>query len=56
MFVSLSAVMLTLCEPFLDISSPKMDKIDAGYVLNKGGRVDFRWISLLLSHDMPGNM
>ncbi|CAM6096554.1 unnamed protein product [Calypogeia fissa] len=40
MFVCLSAVMLRLCEPFLDISSPKKDKIDAGYVLHRG-RVDF---------------
>jgi ubiquitin conjugation factor E4 B len=41
MFVSLSSVMLKLCEPFLDLSSNKKDRIDAGYVLN-GRRLDFR--------------
>lgn len=32
MFVSLSAVMLRLCEPFLDANLTKRDKIDAKYV------------------------
>jgi len=42
MFVNLSAVMLKLCEPFLDASSSKRDKLDARYVL-QGGRLDFRY-------------
>lgn len=42
MFVNLSAVMLKLCEPFLDASLSKKDKIDARYVL-QGGRLDFRY-------------
>lgn len=41
MFVSLSAVMLKLCEPFLDATFSKRDKIDAAYILYKA-RVDFR--------------
>ncbi|CAA6662959.1 unnamed protein product [Spirodela intermedia] len=32
-FVTLSAVMLRLCEPFLDATSQKIDKIDTRYVL-----------------------
>lgn len=32
MFVNLSAVMLRLCEPFLDANLTKRDKIDAKYV------------------------
>lgn len=39
-FISLSAVMLKLCEPFLDAAFSKRDKIDASYVLHKV-RVDF---------------
>lgn len=31
-FVNLSAVMLRLCEPFLDANLTKRDKIDAKYV------------------------
>lgn len=31
-FVTLSAVMLRLCEPFLDANLTKRDKIDANYV------------------------
>ena len=42
MFVSLSAVMLKLCSPFLDASSSKKDKIDIRYVF-QGGRIDFRY-------------
>lgn len=42
MFVNLSAVMLKLCEPFLDASCSKKDKLDARYVL-QGGRLDFRY-------------
>lgn len=42
MFLSLSAVMLKLCEPFLDASLSKKDKLDARYVL-QGGRLDFRY-------------
>lgn len=41
MFVNLSAVMLKLCEPFLDASHSKKEKIDARYVL-QGGRPGFR--------------
>lgn len=33
--------MLKLCEPFLDASSSKKDKLDIQYVLRKG-RLDFR--------------
>lgn len=32
MFVNLSAIMLRLCEPFLDGSLTKRDKIDSKYV------------------------
>lgn len=32
MFVNLSAVMLRLCEPFLDANLTKRDKIDPKYV------------------------
>lgn len=39
MFVSLSAVMLRLCEPFLDLT--KMDKIDPKYVFYST-RLDLR--------------
>jgi len=41
MFVSLSAVMLKLCDPFLDASLFKKGKIEASYVLQKG-HLDFR--------------
>ena len=34
--------MLKLCEPFLDASMSKKDKLDARYVL-QGGRLDFRY-------------
>jgi ubiquitin conjugation factor E4 B len=40
MFVSLSAVMLKLCDPFLDASLSKKGKIEASYVLQKG-HLDF---------------
>lgn len=39
MFVNLSAVMLRLCEPFLDLT--KMDKIDPKYVFYSN-RLDLR--------------
>ncbi|EFJ06900.1 ubiquitin-protein ligase, UFD2 [Selaginella moellendorffii] len=39
-FVNLSAVMLKLCDPFLDPPFTKMDKIDLNYVL-KNVRVNF---------------
>lgn len=41
MFVNLSAVMLHLCEPFLDANLTKRDKIDAKYVLNSS-RLELR--------------
>ncbi|KAG7986569.1 hypothetical protein I3843_03G087600 [Carya illinoinensis] len=41
MFVSLSAVMLRLCEPFLDVNLTKRDKIDPKYVFNSN-RLDLR--------------
>jgi ubiquitin conjugation factor E4 B len=41
MFVSLSAVMLKLCDPFLDASLSKKGKIEVSYVPQKG-RLDFR--------------
>ncbi|OAY80595.1 putative ubiquitin conjugation factor E4 [Ananas comosus] len=41
MFVNLSAVMLRLCEPFLDATASKREKIDPQYIFyNK--RLDFR--------------
>lgn len=51
MFVNLSAVMLRLCEPFLDANLTKRDKIDPKYVFN-GNRLDLRcilfpWLSVL---------
>ncbi len=39
---SLSAVMLKLCDPFLDASLSKKGKIEVSYVLQKG-RLDFRF-------------
>ncbi|RVW30459.1 putative ubiquitin conjugation factor E4 [Vitis vinifera] len=44
MFVSLSAVMLRLCEPFLDLT--KMDKIDPKYVFYST-RLDLRGLTAL---------
>lgn len=41
MFVNLSAVMLRLCEPFLDANLTKKDKIDPKYVFY-GDRLDLR--------------
>lgn len=41
MFVNLSAVMLRLCEPFLDANLTKRDKIDAKYVYYSN-RLDLR--------------
>ena len=53
MFVNLSAVMLRLCEPFLDANLTKRDKIDPKYVFNST-RLELRWarslsISFLLA-------
>lgn len=41
MFVNLSAVMLRLCEPFLDVNLTKRDKIDPKYVFY-GNRLEMR--------------
>eukprot|EP01018_Ginkgo_biloba_P036582 Gb_15414 [translate_table: standard] len=46
MFVNLSAVMLRLCEPFLDANMTKMDKIDPNYVL-RNGRIDVRGLTAI---------
>ncbi|KAI3500720.1 hypothetical protein L2E82_19321 [Cichorium intybus] len=46
MFVNLSAVMLRLCEPFLDANSTKKDKIDPKYVFY-GSRLDFKELTAL---------
>uniref|UniRef100_A0A7I4AYP6 RING-type E3 ubiquitin transferase n=1 Tax=Physcomitrium patens TaxID=3218 RepID=A0A7I4AYP6_PHYPA len=48
MFVSLSAVMLKLCEPFLDASLSKRDKLDPRYVL-QGGRLDFSGLTAVFA-------
>lgn len=41
MFVNLSAVMVRLCEPFLDANLTKRDKIDPKYVFY-GDRLELR--------------
>ncbi|XP_057971394.1 probable ubiquitin conjugation factor E4 [Malania oleifera] len=46
MFVNLSAVMLKLCEPFLDANLSKKDKIDPKYVFY-GSRLDLRGLTAL---------
>ncbi|CAA0820271.1 Probable ubiquitin conjugation factor E4 [Striga hermonthica] len=46
MFVNLSAVMLRLCEPFLDASLSKRDKIDPKYVFY-GDRLEMRGLTAL---------
>ncbi|KAJ7974348.1 Ubiquitin conjugation factor like [Quillaja saponaria] len=46
MFVNLSAVMLRLCEPFLDASLTKRDKIDPKYV-HHCNRLDLRGLTAL---------
>ncbi|KAK6913309.1 Ubiquitin conjugation factor E4, core [Dillenia turbinata] len=46
MFVNLSAVMLRLCEPFLDTNLTKRDKIDPKYVFY-GSRLDLRGLTAL---------
>ncbi|KAK3001229.1 hypothetical protein RJ639_020356 [Escallonia herrerae] len=46
MFLNLSAVMLRLCEPFLDANLTKRDKIDAKYVFNST-RLDLRQLTAL---------
>ncbi|XP_071709994.1 probable ubiquitin conjugation factor E4 isoform X1 [Rutidosis leptorrhynchoides] len=46
MFVNLSAVMLRLCEPFLDANSTKKDKIDPKYVFY-GSRLNFKELTAL---------
>nr|CAB3495577.1 unnamed protein product [Digitaria exilis] len=44
MFVNLSAVMLRLCEPFLDNMESKKDKIDVNYLFCNN-RIDFNGLS-----------
>ncbi|KAK6155045.1 hypothetical protein DH2020_009293 [Rehmannia glutinosa] len=46
MFVNLSAVMLRLCEPFLDANLTKRDKIDPKYVFY-GNRLEMRGLTAL---------
>ncbi|CAN0924331.1 Probable ubiquitin conjugation factor E4 [Linum grandiflorum] len=46
MFVNLSAVMLRLCEPFLDTNCSKVDKIDPAYVFYSD-RLDLRGLTAL---------
>lgn len=46
MFVGLSAVMLQLCEPFLDVNLTKRDKIDPNYVFYNS-RLDLRELTAL---------
>ncbi|KMT17300.1 hypothetical protein BVRB_2g039970 isoform A [Beta vulgaris subsp. vulgaris] len=46
MFVNLSAVMLRLCEPFLDAKLSKRDKIDPSYVFYSN-RLDLRALTAL---------
>ncbi|GAB2287734.1 E3 ubiquitin-protein ligase pub1 [Dionaea muscipula] len=46
MFVNLSAVMLRLCEPFLDANLTKRDKIDPKYVFDSK-RLDLRELTAL---------
>ncbi|XP_007032650.2 PREDICTED: probable ubiquitin conjugation factor E4 [Theobroma cacao] len=46
MFVNLSAVMLRLCEPFLDANLTKRDKIDPNYVFYSN-RLDLRGLTAL---------
>ncbi|XVF60625.1 hypothetical protein PTKIN_Ptkin08bG0063200 [Pterospermum kingtungense] len=46
MFVNLSAVMLRLCEPFLDANLTKRDKIDPNYVFHSN-RLDLRGLTAL---------
>ncbi|KAG9144496.1 hypothetical protein Leryth_025015 [Lithospermum erythrorhizon] len=46
MFVSLSAVMLRLCEPFLDANLTKRDKIDPNYIF-ESSRLELRELTAL---------
>ncbi|XP_050384650.1 probable ubiquitin conjugation factor E4 [Argentina anserina] len=46
MFVNLSAVMLRLCEPFLDVNLSKRDRIDPKYVFY-GNRLELRGLTAL---------
>lgn len=46
MFVNLSAVMLRLCEPFLDANASKRDKIDPNYVFHNH-RMDLRQLTAI---------
>ncbi|KAL2552266.1 putative ubiquitin conjugation factor E4 [Forsythia ovata] len=46
MFVNLSAVMLRLCEPFLDANMSKKDKIDPKYVFDSN-RLELRGLTAL---------
>ncbi|CAK9162965.1 unnamed protein product [Ilex paraguariensis] len=65
MFVNLSAVMLRLCEPFLDANLSKRDKIDTKYVFNSI-RLDLRELTALhasseevadwINKNTPGNI
>ncbi|GKU97323.1 hypothetical protein SLEP1_g10485 [Rubroshorea leprosula] len=48
MFINLSAVMLQLCEPFLDVNFSKRDKIDPKYVFY-GNRLDMRELTALFA-------
>lgn len=45
MFVNLSAVMLRLCEPFLDANASKRDRFDPDYVLYSKV-FDLKYVSL----------
>ncbi|KAL3525885.1 hypothetical protein ACH5RR_014257 [Cinchona calisaya] len=50
MFVNLSAVMLRLCEPFLDANLTKTDKVDPRYVFNST-RLELRLTALHASSE-----
>ncbi|CAI5516161.1 unnamed protein product [Closterium sp. Naga37s-1] len=41
MFLNLGSLLLKLCEPFLDPSCSKADRIDPAFVLQSSGRLDF---------------
>ena len=40
-FFNLGAVLLKLCQPFVDAAGSKLDRIDASYVLGTAGRISF---------------
>lgn len=52
MFVNLSAVMLRLCEPFLNANLTKRDKIDPKYVFYSN-RLEFRWGTFISRYLLP---